>query len=52
LVTQARPLIDVPAAAELLESASAVDILRWASQRTGRLTFATGFGAEGCVVID
>ena len=31
----------------------AVDILTWASRRHGeRLTFATGFGAEGCVVLD
>src|SRR5512140_2267953 len=52
MVTLARPAIDVPAAAELLEPASALEILHWASQRTGRLTFATGFGAEGCVVID
>jgi phosphoadenylyl-sulfate reductase (thioredoxin) len=36
----------------LLEGESAVDILRWASKRVGKLTFATGFGAEGCVVID
>jgi len=45
--------IDVPAAAAELEGASAVDILRWASQRLApKLTFATGFGAEGCVIID
>ena len=36
-----------------LEGASATDILVWASAHYGdRLTFATGFGAEGCVVID
>jgi phosphoadenylyl-sulfate reductase (thioredoxin) len=45
-------VIDVPAAAETLERESAVEILRWASKRIGKLTFATGFGAEGCVVID
>lgn len=36
-----------------LEGQSAVDILRWASRTFGpRLTFATGFGAEGCAIID
>ena len=36
-----------------LEHKSAVDILTWAIDHYGtRLTFATGFGAEGCVVID
>lgn len=36
-----------------LEDQSAENILRWASERYGtRLTFATGFGAEGCVLID
>ena len=36
-----------------LEGQSAENILRWASKRYGaRLTFATGFGAEGCVLID
>ena len=39
-------------AAQELESASTVEILRWASQSIPRLTFATGFGAEGCVIID
>ena len=35
------------------EGASALDILTWASDAFGnRLTFATGFGAEGCVIID
>ncbi len=35
------------------EGASALDILTWASESFGeRLTFATGFGAEGCVIID
>jgi phosphoadenosine phosphosulfate reductase len=45
-------VIDVPGAAASLENASAVEILRWAAKRIGKLTFATGFGAEGCVVID
>ena len=36
-----------------LESAPAVEILSWVADRFGsRLTFATGFGAEGCVLID
>ena len=36
-----------------LEKASALETLRWASNRYGkRLTFATGFGPEGCVLID
>jgi len=45
--------IDIPGAARELEGRSPAEILRWASQRFGtRLTFATGFGAEGCVIID
>ncbi len=36
-----------------VDGASATEIITWASHRLGdRLTFATGFGAEGCVVID
>jgi phosphoadenosine phosphosulfate reductase len=36
-----------------LEGKTAVEILRWASETYGaRLTFATGFGAEGCAIID
>ncbi|MBA3465743.1 MAG: phosphoadenylyl-sulfate reductase [Deltaproteobacteria bacterium] len=50
-MTDAR--IDVPAAAHELEGKGAVEILGWASQNLGpKLTFATGFGAEGCVIID
>src|SRR4249920_3353564 len=46
-------LIDVPAEAHRLEGATAADILAWASKTVGpKLTFATGFGAEGCVIID
>ncbi|MEO8699842.1 MAG: phosphoadenylyl-sulfate reductase [Kofleriaceae bacterium] len=45
-------VIDVPSAAESLDREDASSILRWASKRIGKLTFATGFGAEGCVVID
>ncbi len=48
---EARP-DEVVAAGERLEGATALDILRWATGRYGKLTFATGFGAEGCVVID
>ena len=44
---------ELRAAAEQLEHRSAPDILEWASDRFGsRLTFATGFGMEGCVIID
>ena len=36
-----------------LETATPLEILKWADDQFGsRLTFATGFGAEGCVVID
>ena len=44
--------IEVTSAAQELETASAVEILRWASRYIPKLTFATGFGAEGCVIID
>jgi len=40
-------------AAVALEGRPAEEILAWASARFGqRITFATGFGAEGCVLID
>ena len=46
-------IIDVVAASRELEGETPAEILRWASQHIGtRLTFATGFGAEGCVIID
>ena len=36
-----------------LETASPLEILQWAVEQFGsRLTFATGFGAEGCVLVD
>lgn len=36
-----------------LEGQSALEILTWAANRFApRLTFATGFGLEGCVIID
>jgi phosphoadenosine phosphosulfate reductase len=46
------PGIDVAAAAQLLELEDPAAILRWVADRIGKLTFATGFGAEGCAVID
>jgi phosphoadenosine phosphosulfate reductase len=52
MVTNARPTGDLVAAGQPLEGQSPLDILRWATQRLPRLTFATGFGAEGCVLID
>jgi phosphoadenosine phosphosulfate reductase len=45
-------VIDVAAAAVELEALEPLEILHWAAKRVGKLTFATGFGAEGCVVID
>ncbi len=36
-----------------LDGRPAEDVLAWAAERyAGKLTFATGFGAEGCVIID
>jgi phosphoadenosine phosphosulfate reductase len=46
------PVIDIGAVARALEGAPALEILRWAATEVPRLTFATGFGAEGCVIID
>jgi phosphoadenosine phosphosulfate reductase len=44
---------DHASAGRELEGRTPAEILRWASQRFGnKLTFATGFGAEGCVIID
>lgn len=37
---------------EALETAPAAEVLAWAAAHVPRLVFATGFGAEGCVVID
>src|SRR6185503_5842365 len=45
-------VIDIGAASRKLEGTTPVAILQWASEHIPRLTFATGFGAEGCVVID
>lgn len=39
--------------AQELETRPAADILKWSAERfPGRVTFATGFGMEGCVLID
>jgi phosphoadenylyl-sulfate reductase (thioredoxin) len=47
------PIIDCAAASRELAGRSPVDILTYAAEQLGeRLTFATGFGAEGCVIID
>ena len=47
------PIDDLGAVSIALETAEPVEILRWAVERYGpRLTFATGFGPEGCVLID
>jgi phosphoadenylyl-sulfate reductase (thioredoxin) len=52
-MTETIQSLDIGTAARELEGRSPADILRWASQRHGdKLTFATGFGAEGCVIID
>ena len=55
-----RTVFEPPASAEgvaglgrSMEDAAALDTLRWAAERYGsRLTFATGLGAEGCVLVD
>lgn len=40
-------------ARETLDGRSAVEILAWAAERFGpQVTFATAFGAEGCVLVD
>lgn len=45
-------MTDTAAAATSLERAEPIEILRWATQRIPAVTFATGFGPEGCVLID
>src|SRR5258707_3632219 len=37
--------------ARALEGRSPLDVLRWAVDQFPRITFATGFGVEGCVLI-
>jgi len=45
--------IDLESAAAALEGRPALDVLAWACDALApRLTFATGFGAEGCVIVD
>jgi phosphoadenylyl-sulfate reductase (thioredoxin) len=45
-------VIDVDAAARALEGEAPERVLVWAAASVPKLTFATGFGAEGCVIID
>src|SRR5512135_3915007 len=45
-------MLELPTIARALEDESAERILAWAAEHLPRLTFATGFGAEGCVIID
>lgn len=52
LASARRRLVD-GSVAQALESAPASDIVRWAAATFGSgITFATGFGVEGCVLID
>jgi phosphoadenosine phosphosulfate reductase len=44
---------EIQAAAEGLDGRPPEEVLAWAAERfAGRVVFATGFGAEGCVLID
>jgi thioredoxin-dependent adenylylsulfate APS reductase len=53
VIAAAKPALDIGASARALEGKTALEILTWAADRLSpRLTFATGFGAEGCVIID
>jgi len=53
VIAAARPSLDVAASTRALDGKSALEILTWAAEQIGpKLTFATGFGAEGCVIID
>jgi phosphoadenylyl-sulfate reductase (thioredoxin) len=45
-------VIDIGTAARALEGESPERVLAWAAANLPKLTFATGFGAEGCVIID
>ena len=43
---------DLARASRLLEKAEPIEIIRWATERFGmRLTMATAFGPEGCLII-
>jgi phosphoadenylyl-sulfate reductase (thioredoxin) len=45
--------VEAAAQSGALEGRSAEDVLAWAAERFApRITFATGFGAEGCVLVD
>ena len=44
---------EIESAARRLEGGSPLEALEWAAQRFApRIAFATGFGPEGCVLID
>jgi phosphoadenosine phosphosulfate reductase len=43
--------VDIARTAAELEDASAEAILAWAAGTGGRVSFSTGFGVEGCVVV-
>lgn len=43
---------EIDAAADQLEGFTPEDILAWTTSAVPRVSFATGFGAEGCVLID
>ena len=48
----AKVLADLESASRSLESAEPREVIRWASERFGdRLTMATAFGPEGCVIL-
>jgi len=45
--------VEIADAAQALEGRSPADVLAWAAGRYApRITFATAFGAEGCVLVD
>jgi phosphoadenylyl-sulfate reductase (thioredoxin) len=53
LATEALHEDDIPQAAWQLEGRPPAEALAWAAERFApRVAFATGFGAEGCLVID
>ena len=53
LIPSADRTAPLESCAAALEGAPPEEVLRWAVDRyADRLTFATGFGAEGCVLID
>jgi phosphoadenylyl-sulfate reductase (thioredoxin) len=45
-------VVAIPAASRTLEGQAPAHILKWATAHAGKIAFATGFGAEGCVLID